>query len=448
MTVAATNAYNAATGNGATTAFPFTFRCEGSTEVAVYKDGALQVNGYAVAVNSNGIGGTVTFTVAPANGVLVIVASNPLFTQLTQFENAGKFLPETHDNALDRAAIRDVYLNALSARSIMLPWGETAAVLPSAAARASKFLAFDASGAVTVGTASGAAGPTGATGATGATGPAGPTGPAPTLTFGAVTTGAAGSSASVNTVNLGGGAYRLDFTIPRGATGASGALSDGTFGDIVVSGTGTVLTVGAGAITLSKMANMATASILGRNTAGSGAPEVLSAATVKTILSLNNVTNTSDANKPVSTAQQTALDLKADLASPPLTGNPTAPTQSSRNSSTRLATTAFVDALYDILPTAKSAAYALAPTDRGTTVSTNSAVHVPPNASVAFPLGSFVEIYNDSNSSITIDFSSGTDVFRKHGATSTVTTLTLAARSLGALRKPSSTTEWLAVGFS
>lgn len=35
-------------------------------------------------------------------------------------------------------------------------------------------------------------------------------------------------------------------------------------------------------------------------------------AQAKTILGLNNVTNTSDANKPVSTATQTALDLKQD----------------------------------------------------------------------------------------------------------------------------------------
>lgn len=38
----------------------------------------------------------------------------------------------------------------------------------------------------------------------------------------------------------------------------------------------------------------------------------LVASGLKTDLSLNNVTNTSDANKPVSTAQQTALDLKLD----------------------------------------------------------------------------------------------------------------------------------------
>jgi hypothetical protein len=39
-----------------------------------------------------------------------------------------------------------------------------------------------------------------------------------------------------------------------------------------------------------------------------------------TDVGLGNVTNTSDANKPVSTAQQTALNLKANLASPAFTG--------------------------------------------------------------------------------------------------------------------------------
>ncbi len=41
----------------------------------------------------------------------------------------------------------------------------------------------------------------------------------------------------------------------------------------------------------------------------------------------------------------TAVGLKADLASPAFTGNPTAPTQSPGNNSTRLATTAYADAL-------------------------------------------------------------------------------------------------------
>jgi hypothetical protein len=78
----------------------------------------------------------------------------------------------------------------------------------------------------------------------------------------------------------------------------------------------------------------------------SGSPD---ASSVKAALSLSksdvglgNVDNTSDANKPVSTATQTALNLKADLASPALTGTPTVPTAAPGTNTTQAASTAFV----------------------------------------------------------------------------------------------------------
>ena len=49
-----------------------------------------------------------------------------------------------------------------------------------------------------------------------------------------------------------------------------------------------------------------------------------SAGAAKTTLALENVNNTADANKPVSTATQTALDLKAPIANPIFTGTVTA----------------------------------------------------------------------------------------------------------------------------
>uniref|UniRef100_A0A6C0I3N5 Peptidase S74 domain-containing protein n=1 Tax=viral metagenome TaxID=1070528 RepID=A0A6C0I3N5_9ZZZZ len=61
-----------------------------------------------------------------------------------------------------------------------------------------------------------------------------------------------------------------------------------------------------------------------------------------TMVGLSNVDNVADVNKPVSTATRNALDLKAPLASPSLTGTPTAPTASSSTNTTQLATTAFV----------------------------------------------------------------------------------------------------------
>jgi hypothetical protein len=67
-------------------------------------------------------------------------------------------------------------------------------------------------------------------------------------------------------------------------------------------------------------------------------------AIAKADVGLGNVDNTSDANKPISTAQQNELNLKANLASPALTGTPTAPTATEGTSTTQLATTAFAKA--------------------------------------------------------------------------------------------------------
>lgn len=79
-------------------------------------------------------------------------------------------------------------------------------------------------------------------------------------------------------------------------------------------------TITADAVTNTKLANMATKTYKGRTTAGTGDPEDVAVATLKTDLvlvkgdvGLGNVDNTSDANKPVSTATQTALDLKQGL---------------------------------------------------------------------------------------------------------------------------------------
>jgi len=87
------------------------------------------------------------------------------------------------------------------------------------------------------------------------------------------------------------------FTVRENAAwtemGSGGGLSDADYGDITVSGTGTVMTIDNNVVTYAKMQDVsATARIMGRNTAGAGDMEELTAATVKTMLSLNNVENT------------------------------------------------------------------------------------------------------------------------------------------------------------
>ena len=77
------------------------------------------------------------------------------------------------------------------------------------------------------------------------------------------------------------------------AYGGAGGVSDGDKGDITVSSSGTVWTIDNGGVTLAKQANMATASVVYRKTAGSGAPEVQTLATLKTDLGLTG-TNSGD----------------------------------------------------------------------------------------------------------------------------------------------------------
>lgn len=75
------------------------------------------------------------------------------------------------------------------------------------------------------------------------------------------------------TLNYNDGAGTLTISAAGGGGGAT--LADGDYGDITASSTGTVLTIDPGAVTLAKMANLPTDTIIGRDTAGAGVPEQL-----------------------------------------------------------------------------------------------------------------------------------------------------------------------------
>lgn len=68
MTVANLDDRDSFEGNGSQTIFPFTFRCVDDAHVTTYVNDVLQESGVKVKRNINGVGGTITFTVAPANG--------------------------------------------------------------------------------------------------------------------------------------------------------------------------------------------------------------------------------------------------------------------------------------------------------------------------------------------------------------------------------------------
>lgn len=91
-------------------------------------------------------------------------------------------------------------------------------------------------------------------------------------------------------------------------------VADGDKGDITVSNNGTSWTIDTSAVTNAKLANVATNTFKGRVAAGSGDVQDLTVAQVKTALAINNVDNTSDLNKPISTATAAALANKVDTS--------------------------------------------------------------------------------------------------------------------------------------
>ena len=79
-------------------------------------------------------------------------------------------------------------------------------------------------------------------------------------------------------------------TLINVADGANAYVHPNHSGDVTSAGDG-AQTIAAGAVTLAKQANIATGSIMGRFTAGTGVQEVLTPANAKSVLSLGNVTN-------------------------------------------------------------------------------------------------------------------------------------------------------------
>ena len=117
-----------------------------------------------------------------------------------------------------------------------------------------------------------------------------------------------GSNPSASDLAVGEIAIRTDtgvlFTKDDGGSvitlgGSGSGVQDGDKGDITVSNTGDTWTIDNDAVTLAKMQNVITDSILGRTTNGTGNLEVLSAASVRGIINVENG----------ATADQTASEI-------------------------------------------------------------------------------------------------------------------------------------------
>ena len=164
-------------------------------------------------------------------------------------------------------------------------------------------------------------------------------------------------------------------------------------------------------VTNTQLALMPTMTIKGNNSGSTAGPIDLNATQTKTVLALNNVDNTADTAKPVSTAQQTAIDLKAPL----------------RYTINTQAGTTYTYALADELK--------LVQFTNGSAVTAT----VPTNATAAFAIGSKLDYYQSGAGKVTVAPAGGVTI-------RSTPTLALRAQYSAASLIKVATDEWLLAG--
>jgi hypothetical protein len=154
MSVPAQEPITQHTGNGVTTSFAYQFLLTLAADLEVTVSGVDRfINAdYSLSGLDNPAGGTITFSVAPPDGAIILLVRAVALKRDTSYQYAGDFQAKTVNADFDRLwmAKQDVY--ALTQRSIKLPPsdGPVSVVLPHASIRAHKALVFDAVGGVTV----------------------------------------------------------------------------------------------------------------------------------------------------------------------------------------------------------------------------------------------------------------------------------------------------------
>jgi hypothetical protein len=216
-------------------------------------------------------------------------------------------------------------------------------------------------------------------------------------------------------------------TLNQSTTGSAATLTTGrTFamtGDVswttgTFNGSANITAAGTianNAVSNAKLADMATATFKGRTTAGTGDPEDLTVAQARTLLTCA----LSGANADITSLQQSVTLVATGAIAANSLGFRGLPVN------------------------AQGAGYTLALDDAGKMVDiTTGGVTIPANATIAFPVGTSIVVYNDSASTQTIAIT--TDTLRLAGDAATGTR-TIAARGLVTLIKVA-VTEWVATG--
>lgn len=135
MTVSTTTSGVTRTGDGVTLEFSFSFEARLAAEIFVSEIVGLVLVAvdpadYVVAVAPNGVGGTVTFTVAPINGTNLYIFRETAQTQLVSVSNQTRYNPEVVEGVWDKHAFLIQELTELANRSVKtVPGGDPEALI-------------------------------------------------------------------------------------------------------------------------------------------------------------------------------------------------------------------------------------------------------------------------------------------------------------------------------
>jgi hypothetical protein len=139
--------YNESTANGVATVFPYTFELLDAADLVVYADGVeVPDSEYSVSGVGDQAGGNVTFTVAPADGVVILRSREIALERDTDYQYNGDLREETLDRDFNRVwqALQGFWARITG--TLRAPYPEQLDEMPAAADRALKILSFDADG--------------------------------------------------------------------------------------------------------------------------------------------------------------------------------------------------------------------------------------------------------------------------------------------------------------
>lgn len=131
MTVPAQSTlFNESVANGLTTSFPYEFKIASADDITVELDGVAQTTGFTVTGIGEDVGGSIVFSVAPANGVVVLRYLDPVFNREENYPQFGDFNASVVNLDFDRLWLALQSIGLKLGLCVRAPISSASGVLP------------------------------------------------------------------------------------------------------------------------------------------------------------------------------------------------------------------------------------------------------------------------------------------------------------------------------